>query len=110
MDVTAQELHLQRTIYNDGVTGPRGVWWCAAENPYWVTSPGYGNMWDQRLTKGVPLPSSGPLTLTYTVQYDTEPTYDFVRVEISDDGGTNFTELAAYDGSTGGTFVTENTE
>ena len=59
------------------------VMWCGANNLYWATPPGYGNNWDDRLTKEFDLPAGA--SLTYSIQYDTELWYDYVSVEISTD-------------------------
>ncbi|MHA2068686.1 MAG: hypothetical protein ACXABY_30350, partial [Candidatus Thorarchaeota archaeon] len=62
-----------------------GVMWCGAEDSGLATPPGYGNDWDERLTKSFLLPAGTPV-LTYSIQYDTEFDWDFVLVEVSTDG------------------------
>ena len=61
-----------------------GVVWFGADDPSWVTPPGYGNNWDQSLTKEFQL--SEDTELTYSIQYDVEDWYDFVFIEVSTDG------------------------
>ncbi|MHA2265426.1 MAG: FIMAH domain-containing protein [Candidatus Thorarchaeota archaeon] len=61
-----------------------GVMWCGADDSGWWTPPGYGNDWDERLTKWFMLPPGVPY-LTYSMQYDLEEYYDFAYLEISTD-------------------------
>jgi hypothetical protein len=82
----------------------RGVMWCGGDDPAWSTGPGYGNNWNERLRKSFALPAGNP-AIQYTVQYDTEPGYDFFTLEASTDGGLSFTELDSHNGNSGG-FVT----
>lgn len=62
-----------------------GVMWCGADDSGLATPPGYGNDWDERLTKSFTLPTDTAV-LAYSIHYDTEADYDFVLVEISTDG------------------------
>lgn len=86
-------------------------WLCATEGgagvPCMVAYPGYGNDWDQRLSRSftLPAPSSGSLRLTLDHAFVTEAGFDFCDVEISTDGGATFSLLARYDGDSGG-FIT----
>jgi len=96
-----------RTSYFDGVS-TRGVMWCGGDDPNWVTGPGYGNNWNEKLRKSFTLPAGNP-SIDYIVQYDTEPSYDFLRVEVSNDGGLSYTTLDIYDGNSGG-FVARSTD
>ncbi len=104
-DLTEQDTHLQHIFYTpEGDDNEYGVWWCGDDNPDWGTPPGYGSFWDQRLTKLFELDDGDSLTVTYAIQYDTEPDNDHVYVEVSDNNGAVFTPLADYTGSTDGEF------
>ena len=103
-DLTAQtDTFLNRIDYFDGVD-TMGVWWCGDDNTDWVDPMGYGNNWDQRLEKTFTLPT-GPCSLSYVIQYDSELSYDFTYVEISNNGFTTYETLASYDDHTGGAFL-----
>jgi hypothetical protein len=75
--------------------------WCGARpssiDPYlcsWYDAPGYGNGWNQLLgTTGFSF--VGSITLSYIFSNDTEPDYDYTRVEY-DAGGGNWQQLAEY--------------
>jgi len=75
-----QDPHFQQETY-DG----KDVMWCGTDDSSLVTPPGYGNDWDESLTKQFTLPS-GRSYLDYSIQYDVEPDYDFVLIEVSVDG------------------------
>ncbi len=104
VDVTQQPLHFSLQPGNGS-----GVVWCGedfgtAADP----NPGYGNLWEQYLTKEFTLPAGA--IMEYELQYDTEPMCDFVYVEVSTDGGANYdTPLAAYDDDSNG-FHTYSTD
>jgi len=86
-----------------------GVMWCGAfggDAPYeeWdaiATPPGYGNGWDDILMKQFQLPL-GAVSLSYSIQYDTEQNYDFVHVQISTDDGTTWETLMSLSGTSAG--------
>jgi hypothetical protein len=86
------------------IEGTKSMWCGVRPNtgdPYvcnWIKAPGYGNDWDQSLTTET-LHFTGAVTFSYRLAYDTEPDYDFVRVEY-DNGywGSDWQELAAYSG------------
>jgi hypothetical protein len=73
--------------------------WCGARpsstDPYlcsWYDAPGYGNGWNQMLrTDGFSF--VGAITLSFKGRYDSEPDYDFTRVEY-DAGGGNWQLVA----------------
>ncbi|MFW9965353.1 MAG: hypothetical protein ACFFCX_17405, partial [Candidatus Sifarchaeia archaeon] len=101
-----------RTPHFVHVGGGEGYMWCGANDgdpPYdlWgeeATPPGYGNNWNDVLEKQLTLPGSssvGSISLSYSIQYDTEPNYDFVYVEISTDG-IDWNVLASFDGTSNG--------
>jgi hypothetical protein len=93
VDVTALSVHFSLETY-----GGRGVVWCGKDFGISGSSnPGYGNSWDQYLTKDLTLPAG--TSLTYVIQYDTEQYYDYVYVELSSDGGNTYTSLASYTGN-----------
>jgi hypothetical protein len=78
--------------------------WCGVRpsgtDPYlcsWYDAPGYGNNWTQYLGTGS-FSFSGAVTLSYRMHYDSEPEYDFTRVEY-DAGGYDWRLLAEYTGS-----------
>ena len=50
--------------------------------------------------------ASGTITMTYWLNYFIEEDWDFLFIEASDDGGTNWTELQAWDATTGITVTT----
>jgi len=66
------------------INGAKSLWcgqwasnadaWCS-----WVALPGYGNNWDQRLEATV-----SASTVSYTIEWDSEPGYDFTRLEWFD--------------------------
>jgi hypothetical protein len=78
--------------------------WCGARpsttDPYlcsWYDAPGYGNGWNQMLrTNGFNF--VGSITLSFKMYYDSEPDYDFTRVEY-DAGGGNWQMVAEYTGT-----------
>ena len=100
-DLTEQDVYWTRMDYNDGVTD-RGVWWCGDDNPLWVSPPGYGNRWNQHLTKAYALSDTAPVAMSVTFQHDVEQGYDFVKIGVSNDGGATFSELRSYDGASAG--------
>ncbi|MFA4948070.1 MAG: FlgD immunoglobulin-like domain containing protein [Candidatus Krumholzibacteriia bacterium] len=78
--------------------------WCGVRSstidPYlcsWYDAPGYGNKWSQMLATGS-FNFSGPITLSYQMHYDSEPDYDFTRVEY-DAGGGDWRMVAEYTGA-----------
>jgi len=78
--------------------------WCGARpsttDPYlcsWYDAPGYGNGWNQMLGTA-PFSFVGSITLQYLFSNDTEPDYDFTRVEY-DAGGGNWQMVAEYTGT-----------
>ncbi|MGD1048947.1 MAG: FlgD immunoglobulin-like domain containing protein [Candidatus Krumholzibacteriaceae bacterium] len=79
--------------------------WCgvrpSAGDPYvcsWLKAPGYGNGWDQSLATAQ-FSFTGPITLSYHLVYDSEPGYDFTRVEYDGDfWGSSWQTLATYTG------------
>ncbi|MHA1934905.1 MAG: ABC transporter substrate-binding protein [Candidatus Thorarchaeota archaeon] len=87
-----RDIHFQHTEYES-----KGVMWCGLDDSGLATPPGYGNNWDDRLTKNFLLPV-GTVGLSYSIQYDTEPDWDFVFVEISADDGNSWVPLVSYDG------------
>jgi hypothetical protein len=89
------------------IQGTKSMWCGVRPNPNdpyvcnWQDAPGYGNDWDQNLAVGITV--TGPLTLSYRLVYDTEPGYDFVRVQNADRPHlweeVNWQDLAVYTGS-----------
>jgi YVTN family beta-propeller protein len=101
VDINQPETHWQQEIYDDAGTS-RDVLWCGTDDPSYATPPGYGNDWTEGIVKQFTLPS-GPLTLSYMIQYDTEMDFDYVHVRISTDGD-DFSDLETLNGSSGGFF------
>ena len=85
-------------------------WWCGvSEAPYsWTalyesgfTPPGYGNGWKEYLQHAFDLTSAtGTVTFSYQYRCHLENGYDFAFVEVSSDGGYDWTELKSYTGPT----------
>jgi hypothetical protein len=94
-----------RTPHFVHVGDGEGYMWCGANEgdppcEVWgeeATPPGYGNNWDDILEKQFQLPA-GEVSLSYSIQYDTELSYDIVHVEISTDG-IDWDVLASFDGT-----------
>ncbi len=63
----------------------------------WYDAPGYGNGWNQRLTTGA-LGFTGAIYLSYHIVWDSEPDYDYTRVEY-DAGNDTWQEVIAYTGT-----------
>jgi len=53
------------------------------------------------LASAIDLSTSESAELAFWHRYDTEPTYDFCYVELSDDGGSSWDRVASYDGYLG---------
>jgi hypothetical protein len=76
--------------------------WCGARpgtDEYmcsWTNAPGYGNDWNQMLVCD-PFSFTGTLTFSYSGFFNSEPDYDFTRVEY-DAGEGHWQEIAVYDG------------
>ncbi|MBN1945585.1 MAG: SBBP repeat-containing protein [Bradymonadales bacterium] len=77
--------------------GDRGVMWCGADDSAWSSPPGYGNYWNQALTKAFDLPS-GDIRLVFEAQWDTEWDFDFGWVQVSIDGGDSYDTLLQFSG------------
>jgi immune inhibitor A len=62
---------------------------------------------DARLAHDVDLTgASGTVTMTYWLNYNIETDWDFLFIEVSDDGGTTWEDLQAWDVTTGITVTT----
>ncbi len=73
--------------------------WCGLRGPdcQYLALPGYGNDWDERFTS-VAFPSAGgDVFVDFFIRYDTEPTYDIVRLEYQGVSGV-WTTVASFDG------------
>ncbi len=96
--------------------GLKSMWCGCRENlvdPYlcsWEYAPGYGNYWNQMLTSD-PFAFQGTITFSYMLRWDSEPGYDYTRIEY-DGGGGNWVELAEFDdlGDTTGTVFVYTTQ
>ncbi len=76
------------------------TWWCGTYNECWRQPRGYGNGWLQILKREFPeieanTSPGDTLTLEFDQRYAMEHDYDYGYVEISTDGGTNWTTLHA---------------
>lgn len=75
--------------------------WCGARPdpirfPNYATLPGYGNSWPQRF-ESVPFASSGDVTVSFLIRYDSEPGYDHTFLEYLDNSG-DWQTAASFDG------------
>lgn len=78
-------------------------WWCGLNDPCLATPPGYGNGWKDYLQHSFDLTgATGKVTFSYYYKYDIEWGYDFLYVDISDDGGSTWTKLKEYTDKPGG--------
>ncbi len=74
------------------------TWWCGTENACWRQPRGYGNNWIQILERSFPevaanTDAGDPLYLDFDQRFALEHDYDYGYVEISNDGGNNWTEV-----------------
>lgn len=79
--------------------GTKSLWFGARPSPElcsYANLPGYGNRWYENF-ESVSFVTSGDVTLSYTIRYDTENNYDFVDVDYRSKTGT-WREIASYDG------------
>ncbi len=115
----AQDFHLYPIcdIFNDNVEAGNQGW--TAQSPWaitteashspthsWTDSPGgnYGNNRNVSLTSpAFDLSGYSDISLQFWHTYATEANYDYCYVEYSTDGGTNWSNVASYDGSQGWT-------
>ncbi|RJR29141.1 MAG: T9SS C-terminal target domain-containing protein [Candidatus Latescibacterota bacterium] len=89
-----------RWTWHDESLGIQGVMWCGTNDAAYATPPGYGNNWTENLAKTFTLASASTF-VSYRIQWDVEPDYDFVLVQYSTDGST-FTTLEALTGPSSG--------
>jgi hypothetical protein len=66
--------------------------WCGAratdtqrDIEYYATLPGYGNSWRQEFRSNGPFTVSGDVSIQFQISYDTEPSYDAITVQYSDE-------------------------
>jgi DNA-binding beta-propeller fold protein YncE len=96
-DVLAGPAYWHQDTYNSA-----GVAWCgSADSLLLATPPGYGNSWNQYLTKPFVLPAGSP-AISYRIQYDAEQDCDFLYLDVSTDGGATYTALSSWTGNSGG--------
>ena len=74
------------------------TWWCGTYDPCWRQPRGYGNDWTCILERVFPEVATGTgsgdaLTLEYDQRYAIEKDYDYGYVDVSPDGGTNWTTV-----------------
>ncbi len=90
--------------------------WCGARSSgtaplcSYASLPGYGNLWDQAFCTKSAVAGSG-ISVNFAIHWDTEPGYDFVRLEVDDAtvGGENWLDLGAGPG-TGGAWDAQGTD
>jgi Beta-propeller repeat len=99
--VTTSAARARLVAWHHAFEGDRGVAQMSAANPAWAASPGYGNFWNQVLTKPFTLPA-GPVAATFVARWQTEHGFDFLRFRISLDGGVTWTVVAELDGFSNG--------
>ena len=98
------------TVFSDDVESGTNGW--TAQSPWvrttttagnattvWAT-PGYGNSLDRSLSRSIGLTGFADSTLSFDDRCDTESGYDFGQVEISINGGSNWTTLYQCSGRT----------
>jgi M6 family metalloprotease-like protein len=112
------EVETNRTIYRLDVTHERwrrmtdckitgnfsmrcGLVAAEATSRNWASGSGYGNTWDETVSRDFFYNGSGTVTLSYQYSYDLEPTYDFAYARVT--VGSTTTILATYDGTSSGT-------
>lgn len=61
----------------------------------WASGAGYGNGWDETLSRDFEYNGSGTVTLQYQFSYNLEPTYDFVYGQIT--VGSTTSTFVTYD-------------
>jgi hypothetical protein len=88
-------------LWHHAIEDGRGVALLSESVPFWASPPGYGNFWNQALTKPFTLPS-GQVMATVVARWGTEAGFDFLRFKVSTDGGTTWTTLANLDGFSNG--------
>jgi hypothetical protein len=76
------------------------AWWCGTYNICWRQPRGYGNEWLQILKRTLTAGEMGTggdlVELEWDQRYAMERNYDYGYVEVSNDGGANWSTLAAY--------------
>jgi PKD repeat protein len=93
----------------------QGNWAITTESSHspshsWTDSPGgnYGNYWDYSLISPIfDLSDYERVALDFWHIYDLEDGYDYGYVEISTDGGSNWTQVATYNGEDQTTWMQE---
>ncbi len=74
------------------------TWWCGTYNQCWQQPRGYGNNWEQILSRNFPEVAlntnpGDPLTLDFDQRYAMEHDYDYGYVDVSTNGGADWTTL-----------------
>jgi hypothetical protein len=76
------------------------TWWCGKYDPCWVQPRGYGNNWEEHLSRDFPLSLwSEPgdvVTFEWDQRFAIEQDYDYAYVDVSDDGGNSWSTVATY--------------
>ncbi len=118
------DVEFNNTIYRLGVTNERwrrmtdckiagsysmrcGLLAAEAASRNWGGGSGYGNGWDETVSRDFTYNGSGTVSLTYKYSCDLEPGYDYAYGNITVGGTT--TTFATYNGSASGTFIVDLT-
>jgi hypothetical protein len=77
------------------------TWWCGTYNVCWRQPRGYGNDWIQHLVRemtevGSETSPGDLVELDFDQRYAMERNYDYGYVEVSTDGGANWTTVGTY--------------
>jgi M6 family metalloprotease-like protein len=67
----------------------------------WASGSGYGNGWDETVSREFSYNGAGSVALSYKYSYDLEPGYDYAYTNVTVGGTT--TMLAVYNGTVAGT-------
>ncbi len=98
--------HWQVSDYNQSVAGNLAAW-CGdisieSCNDSLDVAGGYGNSWHDLLVYRVTVANpaaSASVTVSATMQNDTEPGYDYTRLSAKIDGNLGYTDIQSWDGT-----------
>jgi len=93
--------------FNSGAWGNTGNgYWVGRDSAFAVSNlwsdtddGGYGNDWNESFyIRGVDLNNTDFAEITFNMRYDMESGFDFAYVDVSTDGGANWTNVASVSG------------